>query len=786
MHRVSKIFQPALIIPKNATVKNQDITSKSQKLMLEQGLIRQAGNGTFHVLPLLQRSVEKATNVIDLHMQSVGAQKLTLPMLTSADLWKKSGRLGGASGSNGPPTELLQTTDRHGKVQILGPTHEESITALLAAIAPVSYRQFPLRLYQISTKFRDEMKPRFGLMRAKEFLMKDLYTFDVDRDKCRQTYEEVNEAYHRMFSAVGVPFVKVSGDCGTMGGSLSHEYHLPSEVGEDELVHCTRCGTRSNAELVETLCQQCETCNGSSKAFERQAGIEVAHAFILEDRYTKALGATCLQPNGKPVPLQMGCYGIGVTRLIAAAVEVLSDEKEIRWPLLLAPYRVCIITPKAGSKEEAVATPWVERIYHSLQAVKGCQGDVVVDDRDQLTIVLSTMKLICETCTINRAVTGGKRVFLKTILAIGKGSEKKSDETKIMLITTANKTGTKYGAVKNISKIFTRFIDEGKATISFIVPEHDVQIKSDKTQLTAFLKVLKLVLTGGRLSDTAPAASSSELASQLRLPCLTINNQKASFLNSTNVLSTKCVIRNRKDYPQKGFSRLLVSLEISDIKLSRFDSQILLLQKLRTLNLSGNCLKTLPKSLGQLRLNELDVSSNDLWNADWGWLLEPNVQSSLQCLNISNNGLSCLPINVVYARSLVTLSAEANHIGKLPFAIWKMNRLRVLLLARNHIDGIPETIRRMRLEKLDLSDNRLGENESTVPDLRLANEATTHPSGLFELAARVVIDRKLPYALPGCVPFTVLETLHRTPLCGCGKPCFASKVYERAKPKVRT
>ncbi|XP_050078593.1 probable proline--tRNA ligase, mitochondrial [Anopheles maculipalpis] len=384
MQRISKLFQPALIIPKNATIKSQEITSKSQRLMLEQGLIRQAGNGTFHLLPLLQRSLQKAINLIDRHMEAIGAQKLTLPLLTSAELWKRSGRLGSSNG--GTPTELLQTTDRHGKVQILGPTHEESITSLIAAIAPVTYRQFPLRLYQISTKFRDEMKPRFGLMRAKEFLMKDLYTFDVDRAHCQETYEEVNQAYDKLFTEIGIPFVKVAGDCGTMGGSVSHEYHFPSELGEDQLIHCTRCGMHSNAELFGTIRERCKNCTGKEEALERQAGIEVGHAFILEDRYTKALGATCLKPNGKPSPLQMGCYGIGVTRLIAASIEVLSTEKEIRWPIVLAPYRVCIITPKAGSKQEPEASPLVDKLYNDLQKLNNCAGEVIVDDRSQFTI----------------------------------------------------------------------------------------------------------------------------------------------------------------------------------------------------------------------------------------------------------------------------------------------------------------------------------------------------------------------------------------------------------------
>ncbi|XP_058060370.1 leucine-rich repeat protein 1 [Anopheles bellator] len=395
------------------------------------------------------------------------------------------------------------------------------------------------------------------------------------------------------------------------------------------------------------------------------------------------------------------------------------------------------------------------------------------------------MKLVCETCTINRAMSGGKRVFLKTILAIGKGSERKADEPKIMLITTSNKTGTKYGVLQNINKIFTRFLDEGKATISFLVPEHDVQIKSDKIQLTAFLKVLKLVFTGDRPSETLGAAQSSQ-PSAVRLSCLTVNNKKASMLGSTNVLATRCVIKHRKDYPTKGFSRLLVSLQISDIKLCRLDTQLMLLPQLRSLNLSNNCIQQLPRKFGQLRLTDLDLSNNKLQDTadSWEWLMEPNLQSTLQMLNISGNELSFLPINVIYARTLVTLVANNNLISKIPFALWKMTQLREISLVSNRITAIPETLRRMRLQKLDLSSNQLFENEATVQDLRMEElTATAHsqPSSLFELAARVAINRKIPYWLPGKVPFTVLETLHRTPLCGCGQPCFESKVYERAK-----
>uniref|UniRef100_A0A182VQ65 PIF1/LRR1 pleckstrin homology domain-containing protein n=1 Tax=Anopheles minimus TaxID=112268 RepID=A0A182VQ65_9DIPT len=395
------------------------------------------------------------------------------------------------------------------------------------------------------------------------------------------------------------------------------------------------------------------------------------------------------------------------------------------------------------------------------------------------------MKLFCKTCTINRTVPGDKRAFTKTVLAIGKGSERKADDTKIMLITSGNKSGTKYNVLNNISKIFTRFLDEGKVTISFKTPAHDVQIESEKVQLIAFLKILKLVLTGGGQPGQT-SQSTADLCSPLatlRLPCLTVGNKKASILGSPRILSTKCVITNRKDYPMKGFSRLLVELQISDVKLSRFDSQILLLTKLRTLSLTRNCIRTLPRALGQLRLRELDLSDNNLADCSWEWLLEPNIRSSLVVLNISNNGLPCLPVNVIYASELEVLIAEGNHIRKLPFALCTMNRLRMLSLASNKIDAVPETLSRMRLDRLDLSSNALYSDAATVPDFRMTALDTQHrqPSSLFELAARTVILKKIPYTVPGKIPFTVVEHLRRAPLCSCGRPCFDSRVYLRSK-----
>lgn len=232
-------------------------------------------------------------------------------------------------------------------------------------------------MYQITPKFRDEMKPRFGLIRAKEFLMKDLYTFDIDLDAAKQTYERVNEQYVKIFEHLKVPFVKINADTGVMGGKTSHEYHILTSIGEDQIVTCDACQRAVNKELCESDGKICEKCTAEN--LQHHQGIEIAHTFILEDKYSKVLKATFLSKAGKPVPLQMGCYGIGVTRLIAASIEHLSTEHEIRWPAALAPFSVCIIPSKEGSKEEASVKHLTEEIYHQLD-------DAVVDDRTSMTI----------------------------------------------------------------------------------------------------------------------------------------------------------------------------------------------------------------------------------------------------------------------------------------------------------------------------------------------------------------------------------------------------------------
>lgn len=222
-------------------------------------------------------------------------------------------------------------------------------------------------------------------MRSKEFLMKDCYSFDTDAIHASHAYDTMRTAYASLFTALAVPFVEVHADTGNMGGTRSHEFHFPAQVGEDVLVTCDACSNyASNVEVCGPDVTKCPKCE--APALRRSAGIEVAHTFLLDDRYTMPLGANYLQANGKPAALVMGCYGIGITRLIAASIECLSLEHEMRWPFALAPFSVCIIPPKDGSKEEAAVAHFTTDVYNRLERVAGLAGDVIVDDRTGMTI----------------------------------------------------------------------------------------------------------------------------------------------------------------------------------------------------------------------------------------------------------------------------------------------------------------------------------------------------------------------------------------------------------------
>ncbi|CAG9772601.1 unnamed protein product [Ceutorhynchus assimilis] len=378
MNRLSRIFQPITVVPKNANSTNKDFISRSQRLMLELGIIHQAVPGCFHYLPLGMKALSKLINLVDEEMQSIGGQKIIFPTLVKSELWEKSDR------SNDMGPELITLKDRHNQNYILGPTHEETATNFLSTLAPMSYKKFPLLLYQITSKYRDEMKPRFGLIRSREFLMKDMYSFDVNENSALKMYENICVGYDRVFNRIGVEYCKVKGSSGTMGGNLSHEYHYPADVGDDKILNCHKCNYATNTQLLEEhVCPNC----GEIKNVTVQNSIEVGHTFFFGDKYSKPLKAHYVDENNKPCVFQMGSYGIGISRILAASLECLSTEQELRWPDSIAPYNVVIIPPKRGSKEANQMDHLEVALYKNLENyLPNLKNNILLDDRTSLSI----------------------------------------------------------------------------------------------------------------------------------------------------------------------------------------------------------------------------------------------------------------------------------------------------------------------------------------------------------------------------------------------------------------
>lgn len=214
--------------------------------------------------------------------------------------------------------------------------------------------------------------------------MKDMYSFDASEEAAYQTYESVCQAYTRLFSRLGLHCVQVQADTGNIGGKLSHEFQLPADIGEDQLLLCEKCCFAANVETVSTNSSDCPQCRSGTLVESR--GIEVGHTFYLGKKYSDVFRATFSNAQNKPSVAEMGCYGLGVTRILAAAIEVMSTEKEIRWPGLLAPYQVCVVPPKRGSKGEKAAV-LAEELVHTLgETLPGLRGEIVLDDRTHMTI----------------------------------------------------------------------------------------------------------------------------------------------------------------------------------------------------------------------------------------------------------------------------------------------------------------------------------------------------------------------------------------------------------------
>ncbi|CAH2311220.1 probable proline--tRNA ligase, mitochondrial [Pelobates cultripes] len=375
---LSRLYQPRNLweeSPSSLESKSGERTSRSHKLMIKAGLIQPSSPGCFHFLPFTVRSMEKLFRLIDKEMHGIGGQKIDLTNLSPAALWKQSGRweLMGK--------ELFRLADRHNQDYCLGPTHEEAVTHLVSTEGGITYKQLPLLLYQITKKFRDEPRPCFGLLRGREFYMKDMYTFDASEEGAYQTYNEVCNAYSNIFNALGLKFVKVQADTGNIGGKMSHEFQLPANIGQDRLLVCGGCGFAANIETLNADDRDCPSCGGE---LTETKGIEIGHTFYLGTKYSNTFNTTC-DSQPKPLLAEMGCYGIGVTRLLAASIEVLSTEDEIHWPGLIAPYQVCLIPPKKGSKE-ADAVTVAETLYDDIHSLYHLRDEIVLDDRTQMTI----------------------------------------------------------------------------------------------------------------------------------------------------------------------------------------------------------------------------------------------------------------------------------------------------------------------------------------------------------------------------------------------------------------
>ncbi|XP_073708397.1 probable proline--tRNA ligase, mitochondrial [Garra rufa] len=371
---VSHIFQPSNF--REGQV-GGDLTCRSQRLMLQTGLIHPSNPGCFYYLPVALRSMEKLVRLIDEEMHAIGGQKIDMPALCSAELWKKSGRweLMGK--------EMFRLLDRHNGEYCLAPTHEEAVTELFAS-QTMSYKKLPLLLYQVTRKFRDEQKPKFGLLRGREFYMKDMYSFDITEEAGLQTYHSVCQSYGRIFDRLGLKWVQVQAATGNIGGTLSHEFQLPADIGEDQLLICGNCGFSANIETMDPGQTECTKCQTGT--LTESKGIEVGHTFYLGTKYSQAFKASFVNASSVPAVAEMGCFGLGVTRILAASIEVMSSKDAIRWPGLIAPYQVCVLPPKKGSKEKD-ATLVAEELAQSLgNSLPNLRGEVVLDDRVQMTI----------------------------------------------------------------------------------------------------------------------------------------------------------------------------------------------------------------------------------------------------------------------------------------------------------------------------------------------------------------------------------------------------------------
>lgn len=336
----------------------------SHQLCLRAGMIRQLAAGNYSWLPLGLRVLRKVEEIIREEMNRAGALEVLMPSVQPGDLWKESGRW------EKYDEIMLRFKDRQGRDCVLGPTHEEVVTDIFRQNVK-SYRELPLNFYQMQWKFRDELRPRFGLMRGREFLMKDAYSFDTTKEKSLEAYQRMYDAYCRIFDRLGLQWRAVAADSGEIGGDYSHEFQVLADTGEDTLLFDPDSDYAVNIEKYDE-----KTAPRPRAELVEKKGIEVGHCFHLGDVYSKPLGATVKLEDGRDLAVLMGCYGIGVSRIVAAAIEQCHDDKGIVWPEPIAPFKVGVVNIRHGDE---VCTDLATKCYLALQAAG---VEVLYDDRD--------------------------------------------------------------------------------------------------------------------------------------------------------------------------------------------------------------------------------------------------------------------------------------------------------------------------------------------------------------------------------------------------------------------
>ncbi|MGP8122384.1 MAG: proline--tRNA ligase [Xanthobacteraceae bacterium] len=384
--RLSRFFLPIL----KETPKEAEIAS--HRLMLRAGMLRQQAAGIYSWLPLGWRVLQKIEQIVREEQNRAGAIELLMPTLQLADLWRESGRYD----AYGP--EMLRIQDRHKRELLFGPTNEEMITEIFRSYVR-SYKSLPLNLYHIQWKFRDEQRPRFGVMRGREFLMKDAYSFDIDKDAARLSYNKMFVAYLRTFARMGLKAIPMQAETGPIGGDLSHEFIVLAETGESG-VYCHRdvldlpvpdATVDYDGDLTPIIRQWTELYAATEDVhdaarYDRDVpeskrlhtrGIEVGQIFYFGTKYSEAMKALVMGPDGSERPIHGGSYGVGVSRLVGAIIEASHDDAGIIWPEAVAPFRVAILNLKQGGTDTDAACA-------SLYAALTSKGiDVLYDDRDE-------------------------------------------------------------------------------------------------------------------------------------------------------------------------------------------------------------------------------------------------------------------------------------------------------------------------------------------------------------------------------------------------------------------